>query len=380
MKKIALIALRNINNIGEDLLDINTEYIIRSIMTDIDIKRVELLPNKYELGNKFLLDLLVYKFLKIISEKFIINKNLSYKIKALAYKFKLKRYMEEKLKNVDSIVYSVGMLKYTTQDFSYIFYIINKIAKKYNISVFMSAMSIEEADLDDWRCKQLIEAMSCSSVKMVTTRDTEQELNILKNVYLKNNLICKFEIVGDPALWTSDFIKMKEKKNKKIGIGLIRTGIYKDYGNKELDDKYVLNLYKDIIQELEKRKMEWSLFCNGMQEDYEVGISLLKELNLSNDKLMPKPNSPQDLINILSNFKVVLGARLHCCITSYTYDIPIVGLIWDNKLRAFARKIEWYDNFVEKEDLNAKYIVNKLIEIEDKKYNKELFYQLKKVL
>lgn len=375
MKKIVVISLENIDNIGDELLGFNTRNLIKKIKKDkdIEVKKVELIPNKkILLQNKCFIRLCVSKLLYILSN-YIFNNFL----RNASYNVRCNKYFKEMFFNTDAIVLAIGMLKYTTQDFSYVFYLITKIAKEYNIPILMSAMSIENINLDDWRCRQLIEAVNCSSVKMITTRDTEIELEILRNNYLKNNLSCKTGVVGDPALWTSDFIKMKENNNKKIGIGLIRTGIYKDYGNRNIDDKYILNLYKDIIQELEKRKIEWSLFCNGMREDYEVGVALLKELNLDESKLMFRPKTINELVDILSNFKVVLGARLHCCITSYTYNIPIVGLIWDNKLRSFAKKIDWYDNFIEKENLNAKYIVDKLVEVEKKQYNRKLFYKLR---
>lgn len=376
MKKIIIFSVGNINNVGDDLLDLNTEFLINKVSNNYQIKKLNFLESGYNLLKKYPIRVIFSKLLMIITNR-IKDSNFKFILENIAMNLKYKKYLEEEIRKVDKIVYAVGMIKYSNQHHSYMFFLINELARKYNVAVFMNAMSVENMNLTDWRCKQLIEAVNISSVKMITTRDTEKELDLLKNYYLKNNSNCKLDVVGDNALWTNEFIKMKENNNKKIGIGLIRTGIYKDYGNKKIDDKYILNLYKDIIQELEKRKIEWSLFCNGMQDDYEVGIKLLKELNLSDDKLMKKPNSPQDFIDILSNFKVVLGARLHCCIISYTYNIPIVGLIWDNKLRSFAKKIDWYDNFIEKENLNAKYIVDKLVEVEDKKYNRILFNKLR---
>ena len=144
-----------------------------------------------------------------------------------------------------------------------------------------------------------------------------------------------------------------------------------------MSEKELFNLYINIIKELELRKKNWVLFCNGMLEDHEVGIKLLENLNLPKSKLLPRPQSPMDLINILQSFKCVMGARLHSCITSYALGIPVVGLVWDNKLRAFAKKIEWEDYFVEEENLSAKYIVDKLEEVQNIQYDDSLFQKLK---
>lgn len=377
MKKIAVISIENINNIGDTLLGENTEYLINKCSKELEIKRINVLPNRKEIGKKYLLNMIVAKIIFIISNK-IPACDIKYILKNWAFEIKMKGYFQEILKNTDKIIYAIGMLKYSTQDQSYAFELINNIAKQYNIHVMMSAMSIEKYNENDWRCRQLVRAVNNPIVKCITTRDTENELSILRDKYLHKDTQCITECVGDPALWTAEAYNVKSKncKSDLIGIGLIRLGIYKDYGY-GLNEKELFNLYINIIKELELRKKNWVLFCNGMSEDYEVGIKLLKELNLPKSKLLQRPTSPLDLINILQSFKCVMGARLHSCITSYALGIPVVGLVWDNKLRAFAKKIEWERYFIEKDNLNAKYIVDKLEEVKHMQYNENLFQKLK---
>lgn len=380
MKKIAVISIENINNIGDNLLGENTEYLINKCCKNAEVEQINLQPNRKELGKKYLLNMLVAKILFIISNR-IPSCDTKYILKNWAFKIKMRGYFQEILKNTDKIIYAIGMLKYSTQDQSYTFELINNIAKQYNIHVMMSAMSIEKYNENDWRCRQLVRAVNNPIVKCITTRDTENELSILRDKYLHKDTQCITECVGDPALWTAEAYNVKSKncKSDLIGIGLIRLGIYKDYGY-GLNEKELFNLYINIIKELELRKKNWVLFCNGMSEDYEVGIKLLKELNLPKSKLLQRPTSPLDLINILQSFKCVMGARLHSCITSYALGIPVVGLVWDNKLRAFAKKIEWERYFIEKDNLNAKYIVDKLEEVNEVKYDKKLLLNLKQTI
>lgn len=369
MKKIAVISIENINNIGDNLLGENTEYLINKCCKNAEVEQINLQPNRKELGKKYLLNMLVAKILFIISNR-IPSCDTKYILKNWAFKIKMRGYFQEILKNTDKIIYAIGMLKYSTQDQSYTFELINNIAKQYKIPVMMSAMSIEKYNENDWRCRQLVRAVNNPIVKCITTRDTENELSILRDKYLHKDTQCITECVGDPALWTAEAYNVKSKncKSDLIGIGLIRLGIYKDYGY-GLNEKELFNLYINIIKELELRKKNWVLFCNGMSEDYEVGIKLLKELNLPKSKLLQRPTSPLDLINILQSFKCVMGARLHSCITSYALGIPVVGLVWDNKLRAFAKKIGWEKYFIEEKKLDAKVIVNMLEIVSNCKYD-----------
>ena len=338
MKKVAIISLRNINNIGEDLLDMNTEFLVRISLENVIIDKIELFADRKTL-KKYFFELLIFKLLMIIAIIMKANVNLNYKIKNFAYRIKYKNYFKNKLSDVKAVIYAVGMLKYTTQDFSYIYELINSIAKEYNIPVMMSAMSIEKYNEKDCRCRQLVRAVNNPAVKCITTRDNEKELEILRNEYLIENKNCYTECVADPALWTKETYQINDEpvKSDLIGIGLIRLGIYEDYGY-NITKEQLFDLYVNIVKELDERKLNWVLFCNGMPEDYEVGLSLLKKLNLSQSKLLSRPETPKDLINMLLSFKCIMGARLHSCIASYALGIPVVDLIWDNKLRAFAKK------------------------------------------
>lgn len=370
-KRIALITIENINNIGDELLGSNTQYLVEKCFDKIDIKRINLYPNKKELGLKYIFNMILAKLLFIFSDKYL-NGDIKHIVKNCGINIKYHCYFKNKLQNYNAIIFAIGMLKYTTQDFSFSFELINNIAKKYNIPVMMSAMSIEKFNEHDWRCRQIARAVNNPIVKCITTRDNEKELDILRNKYLTKNKNCYTECVGDPALWIKETYQINDKIDNSdlIGIGLIRLGVYEDYGH-NITKEQLFNLYVNIIRELNARNLNWVLFCNGMSEDYEVGLKLVEKLNLPQSKLLAKPQTPKDLINILLGFKCVMGARLHSCITSYALGIPIVGLIWDNKLRAFAEKIGWEDYFLEENELDPLTIVDLLEQVSNYTYDND---------
>ena len=72
------------------------------------------------------------------------------------------------------------------------------------------------------------------------------------------------------------------------------------------------------------------------------------------------PTSAKELVSMISGFKAVFGARLHACITAFSLDVPVVGLLWDNKLRYFSETMGIEEFFCELSELDGKIIVDKI--------------------
>ena len=163
-KKILLIALESINNVGDEMLRATTEHILRSsIPNNIEVEAAQLKPAFSYIKKNYKLSWLV----SAVILKLMISLRLRhcFRIKNLVYIIAYKKYFEDRIKNADYIILPVGMLKYSTQDFSYVFHLINKLATKYGKSVLMSAMSPQKADDKDWRYRQLVEAVNMPSVR-----------------------------------------------------------------------------------------------------------------------------------------------------------------------------------------------------------------------
>ena len=63
---------------------------------------------------------------------------------------------------------------------------------------------------------------------------------------------------------------------------------------------------------------------------------------------------------MVKGFDAVFGSRLHSCITAVSLGVPVVGFIWDNKLRYFAETMNRQSFFFEPKDMSADNIVNAL--------------------
>ncbi len=362
--KILLIALESINNVGDEILRETTECILKSSLpVNVEIQTAQLKPAFSYIKKNYKLSWLV----SAVILKLMISLRLRhcFRIKNFVYIIAYKKYFEERIKNTDYIILPVGMLKYSTQDFSYVFHLINKLATKYGKSVLMSAMSPQKADDKDWRYHQLVETVNMPSVKMITTRDGQKGVDIILKDYLRRDIICDY--VGDPALWIPECYDIEQKKNRGvigkpyIGINIIREGIFDDY-NKSFTDEKLFQLYVHLIDLVNAKGWRWAVYTNGMASDWVVLRKLQQHIGFSEEHIIPQYTSAKDYVTKISEFDAVFGARLHACITSVAIGVPVVGFIWENKLKFFSETMRISQFFFNPQDMTAEKIVNKIEE------------------
>ena len=288
-------------------------------------------------------------------------------------------YFKEQLRDADAVVFcGGGFLKFRTQGLNYYVEQIIKVASRRDIPVMMNGVGIEGYDEKDPRCRHLKSVINRNCVKVITTRD---DIDTLQKHYIENPLITT-ALVGDCALWVPECYGLTRREERKVvGINLIRGKIFQAYGN-HLSELDLHNFYKNLIVKVEERGWEWVLFSNGMKADQVFGRKLLRSLGYSiPDKLLPVPSTALDMLRMISSFRGVFGARLHACITSYALDIPVVGLIWSEKLQIFSELIGKRENFFPENEMN----VDKILDALEKQfetpapYNKEVREKLRKL-
>lgn len=354
---ILLFALENINNVGEELLRETTEYLINSSSQNIEIKIAQFKPTDINSLKRYKLAHRLSYYVKRIAEHF--TGNTSYKILNLSYIIRYTRYFEDLISCSDRVITSVGMFKYSTQDFSYTYHLIAKICQKYHKPLMISAASIEVYNPNDWRSKQLVKAANYSSVKMITTRDGIVGLKVLKDYYYKTNHFL-LDDVADPALWIPECYNTRRRQTTKstpyVGINVIRKGIFDDY-NKSFTDNQLTQIYIELIEEIERRGWKWTIYSNGITHDMTVIKELQSIMSFSNDHILDQHRNAKEFIDLINNFDVIFGARLHSCITAVALGIPVVGFIWDEKIKHFSETTKRQPFFFEPKEMKAKSII-----------------------
>lgn len=374
MKKVAVIGLYAIKNAGDNILCEATRYLIKQKNPEVQIVEVDVNPRIKSYKGLELIPFWISKVLIRVSGSIFKYENSSrfrYYYEYFMWWLKINHKFKTQLKDVDAIVFAGGgFLKFRTQGLNYYVEQIMKIARKNNIPVMMNGVGIEGYSETDIRCQRLKKAINQDCFKVITTRD---DIDTLKNNYIVNPNI-KIAHVGDPALWVPECYNMKRNENPSnvVGINVIRGRVYQAYGN-TLSEFELLNFYKKLVQGVEERGWDWVLFSNGMAADQKFGAMLLRALGCSDRrKILPTANNSVEFLEQIRSFKLVFGARLHACITSYALDVPVVGLIWSEKLRIFADVIGKKDSFFEENELNIDNILDAMEREMNSNYDKTI--------
>ena len=374
MKKVAVIGLYAIKNAGDNILCEATQYLIKQKNPEVQIVEVDVNPRIKSYKGLELIPFWISKVLIRISGSIFKYENSSkfrYYYEYFMWWLKINRKFKTQLKDVDAIVFAGGgFLKFRTQGLNYYVEQIMKIAKKNNIPVMMNGVGIEGYSETDIRCQRLKKAINQDCFKVITTRD---DIDTLKNNYIVNPNT-KIAHVGDPALWVPECYNMKRNENPSnvVGINVIRGRVYQAYGN-TLSEFELLNFYKKLVQGVEERGWDWVLFSNGVAADQKFGAMLLRALGCSDrTKILPTANNSVDFLEQIRSFKLVFGARLHACITSYALDVPVVGLIWSEKLRIFADVIGKKNSYFEESELNIDNILDAMEREMNSNYDKSI--------
>lgn len=379
MKRVAIVGLYSIPNMGDKILCETAEFLAKSIKSDIEIVNIDVCPRYAEdyKGIEYIKYRIARKMKTRAETKFQYEDSGEdrYHYEYRMWSIRLNRYYRKAFKNVDAIIFAGGgFLKFRTQGLNYYVEQIIKIAQERNIPVMMNSVGIEGYDEHDIRCQKLKEVINKDCVKVITTRD---DVEILQNNYVINPNIITGR-AGDPAFWVPECYGVSRNPEAEvIGVNVIRGKVFQDYGNQCSQDE-LLEFYKEFLRLLEKKGLKWVLFSNGMKSDQVFGRTILKELSLPiKEHLLPAPKTSLELLNMIKDFKYVFGTRLHACITAYSMDVPIAGLIWNEKTRIFSEMIGKADNFFEEKDMDAEEILNYIVQDMDNQYNIEVRNNLK---
>ena len=369
MKRVLVLSLDNISNVGDEILGETTNYLINKSSQDIVVDKEQLVPAIEELG---VIRRFATKAIRKVASK--TKGELSYRLKDIMYRVGYTPYYKRIIESCDMVIFAVGMYKYSTQDHSYVYDLVLKTAAKANKSVMISAASVETAKKEDWRSDQLTRSLNYESLKVFTTRDgADGEEKLKKEYNIRGGVDVAY--VGDPALWIPDCYGRGIRDNqareiKKVGINVIRARISKAYGGR-LTEKEIIDFYKGLIKRVEEEGWEWKLFHNGMPEDDRTAKQIVKELGLPAESLIAPPKCANDLIDTITSFDVIFGARLHACLTAFAMGVPVCGFIWDNKLRYFSKSMKISNLFLEEKELTAENVTKKIKEAAALKVDRE---------
>ncbi|MFW1583305.1 polysaccharide pyruvyl transferase family protein [Vibrio parahaemolyticus] len=345
-KKLVMVGYTHDTNLGDQVIADSAEYLIKKNIIDNEFS-VERFNLNY--SNEF-------NSFKRLKRK-IINKILSRLSSSSSFNYKVgcyKRDYKNKFNDASAIVFAGGgMIKFKYQDcWAHISALVDTVANK-PCPIFFNAVGVEGYDQSNYKCRLLKESLNHSAIKMVTTRD---DLSLLNDGYIENGYI-KTAQVADSAVFSSEVYGVQKKSRDVVGLGLVRARIFKD-NSIDLDRTQVIELYASLISELEARGQSYQLFTNGLKSDVDILEDL--ETYLGKQLNVIEPQTPRELVELISTFKCTIAARLHACIISYSLTVPVVGLVWNNKVKMFGECIGYPERFFSHQDFDANEIIDRL--------------------
>lgn len=129
-----------------------------------------------------------------------------------------------------------------------------------------------------------------------------------------------------------------------MGIAIFK--LFEDY-EKNVTEKELIYFRTRLYFKLTNSGYDCVLFTNGLLADYEAILKLKEHIGLKNEQIMPRPENVEELTKIIGNLDGAIVTRLHASIIAYSYKIPTVGLIWNDKQSMFGTSIGHSERFVE---------------------------------
>lgn len=370
INNIVLAGLQYDNNLGDQVIFSVTQYMLKESLSkigfhDMEIREMDIFGRDALQSNPFrekiahfspLLHVLraLYKISKCKSIAEIHEKILCRLIAKASCDTIIDKYTK-------AIIFSGGgLIKYNVQYIDQYIIPIIKYADNRKIPVMLSAVGIENGyDPKNMHCRGLKKALNRNCVKTISTRD---DFYTLRHYYSREEQ--SVFLVADPACSIQRYYKPHGKRNKNlIGLGLSRGDLFEDYGV-PVTATNLVELWAEIYYCLQDQGYNCKIFCNGAKSDFAFINQWMEYMSFSEKQKIqlcyPRPLSSEELIEIICSFNGVISTRLHTSIISYSYDIPSISLVWNQKQKMFGDAIGYPDRFIEYKDFNANKIVNKL--------------------
>lgn len=200
---------------------------------------------------------------------------------------------------------------------------IMKIAEKENIPVIFNACGID-SNMFKKEWVLLGRILRSPVVRYISVRDGKK---LLTSHYPD----IAFNEVVDTAVCANRIYQKAERRNK-VGLGIM---LFKEIGF----DKQV-TFWTELVKELDRNKVDWEMFTNGIVDDQVFAGYLLERLGKDNSNLHARCLNADELFKTISSYQMIVSMRLHSLILAYSSATPFVAIAWDKKVNEFCCKIQ----------------------------------------
>lgn len=214
-----------------------------------------------------------------------------------------------------------------------------EIAKRNNGRVIFNAVGIEKTIRNFGLAKYVVRHyLKQKEVVAFSTRDHVEDVPYITS----RKEFC--HQIPDPGLFASEAYNIKRTDTGIVGISVISYNAYlsvvqNDKRALEISPDSLIDFWSSIIKQLQENGTPFKILTNGGGNDYNMALRLVEHLDIDRECLLPLAQFPEELVSQLSQFRYVIAHRLHACIISTSLQIPIIPVVWSDKIQVFANMI-----------------------------------------
>ncbi len=145
-------------------------------------------------------------------------------------------------------------------------------------------------------------------------------------------------VAPDPAFLISNYFKIDSRSRKKfVGINLLR----------DLDGVQLQILANQLTAFCRKNDLVVKVICTAFPFDREIGEIFLNMLSTDlseGSSIVELSDKEVEFEKAFSQMAYFVGSRMHSIIFAASYEIPVVGILWDRKVEGVLRWLygdEW---------------------------------------
>ena len=237
------------------------------------------------------------------------------------------------IKNCDLMMYGGGsLLQDVTSSKSLLFYLgLISIAKLFGKKVMFYCNGYGPVDK---KVNQLLIKWILKKVNLITLRD-EGSKKKLKELGINKNI----KVTADAAFTMKPADKKKIKEifeyesiptdKDIIGISI----------RKWKDNKQIREVISKTIDYISNKGINVVLIPMKYPDDLEFSLEV-KEMCKSEPYVIQNYYEPKEVLGIIGEFSMMIGIRLHSLIFASMQSVPIVGIEYDPKVKAFVEAVE----------------------------------------
>lgn len=337
--KIVLINAKYSANLGDGALSECLEDQIRKRIPESDVSSIDMSGSDDFGGHNSMVETSRMKGLfNIVPE--CLKKAIRYTLRPILVRKRFSHKWKSQLENANAIVIGGGHLFMDVQRYFPTRILISVESSKIGTPIFVHAVGVSKK-LTKVGKNYFNKAFKHGRLVSGSVRDADSQTK------WNSHFQTPARVAYDPALLAFDTYGYsgEDKPNggrKVVALGVSDPTDMMTHADNEGDMIGTgISFFLETITSLVHGGFDVSLFTNGADQNYldEVvkGLEDLDDDIKQRVNVLPRALEPIELVRQIENADVLVAHRLHANILAYSYKVPSVGLMWDQKVASFFK-------------------------------------------